>query len=465
MRADNPGSLSYGQNRTVAADHWPQWDKARFADNVSQFMLEYLNTAFTPEECAKCALGQPADLDAAQYTIDGRDSDSESDSDSEDSDSESASDSDSESDDSAASDDDRPRKKRKISSKGEESQRGESKVSLPRRRSLPAPARAPFGSHRRARAQLQPRLLAEIHPRRRSKFLPRPPRCHPRLVPLDLHQPSLCPPRCFPHLNSLLKRLLLPNLRLICPNGWFLPEKERLQNVARNKLMFQQLKENFAPTEEPLREELRGLMKKARGGGRGGRRAAQASAGPARRSSRHTQHAQPAGREVDSGGVDDSLERIGSNMDGSPHGGEERGEGGDGGDAAASLSSSRTEGNDGASAGGAPPLSQAAQAAIGPQERMPPTSQLPPSTTFLPCPPHAPKWFCDAFALMTAEELGCHYSALIAAWTRMEEASRFEQGPTRHSTNSAARGCPKKAIFDGGQNLGDHLFWSGKGSL
>ncbi|KAK7015930.1 hypothetical protein R3P38DRAFT_3203620 [Favolaschia claudopus] len=442
MRADNPGSLSYGQNRTVAADHWPQWDKARFADNVSQFMLEYLNTAFTPEECAKCALGQPADLDAAQYTIDGRDSDSESDSDSEDSDSESASDSDSESDDSAASDDDRPRKKRKISSKGEE-----------REVCPPPPAR-----RSEATAGLERNCSSAT-----GGDSPPP----TQQVPTSTSSlpPSSSAAGSSPAVTVPATRLLLPNLRLICPNGWFLPEKERLQNVARNKLMFQQLKENFAPTEEPLREELRGLMKKARGGGRGGRRAAQASAGPARRSSRHTQHAQPAGREVDSGGVDDSLERIGSNMDGSPHGGEERGEGGDGGDAAASLSSSRTEGNDGASAGGAPPLSQAAQAAIGPQERMPPTSQLPPSTTFLPCPPHAPKWFCDAFALMTAEELGCHYSALIAAWTRMEEASRFEQGPTRHSTNSAARGCPKKAIFDGGQNLGDHLFWSGKGSL
>ncbi|KAK7020342.1 hypothetical protein R3P38DRAFT_2535224 [Favolaschia claudopus] len=451
--------LSYGQNRTVAADHWPQWDKARFADNVSQFMLEYLNTAFTPEDCAKYALGQPADLDAAQYTIDGRDSDSESDSDSDDSDSES--------DASAASDDDRPRKKRKISSKGggkggktaggvEGVSASKQKSARPRPRAVPkptqgssAPAASATGGDPPPQTQQVPTSTSSLPPSSSAAgsspavtvpatVLP-PPQFASDGPAASQFASDMPPPPSAPPSPAASPRERSPASpkpsasggpaeMFSAGNGWFLPEKERLQNVARNKLMFQQLKENFAPTEGPLREELRGLMKEARGGGRGGRRAAPASTGPARRSSRHAQHAQPAGMEVDSGGVDDSVERIGSNTDGSPHGAEGRGEGGGGGDAAGG---SGTEGNDGASVGGAPPLSQAAQAAIGPQELMPPTSQLPPSTTFLPCPPLAPKWFCDAFALMTAEGLGCHYSALIAAWTRMEEASRFEQGPTR----------------------------------
>ncbi|KAK6971922.1 hypothetical protein R3P38DRAFT_2813181 [Favolaschia claudopus] len=38
--------LSHGQNRSAVADHWPQWDKPRFASNVIQFLVEYLGTAY-----------------------------------------------------------------------------------------------------------------------------------------------------------------------------------------------------------------------------------------------------------------------------------------------------------------------------------------------------------------------------------------------------------------------------------
>ncbi|KAJ7703324.1 hypothetical protein B0H17DRAFT_1194511 [Mycena rosella] len=36
----------FGQNKTAKADHWPQWDKPRFAANVQNFKGEYLKTAF-----------------------------------------------------------------------------------------------------------------------------------------------------------------------------------------------------------------------------------------------------------------------------------------------------------------------------------------------------------------------------------------------------------------------------------
>ncbi|KAJ7886984.1 hypothetical protein B0H13DRAFT_1627685 [Mycena leptocephala] len=51
-------------------------------------------------------------------------------------------------------------------------------------------------------------------------------------------------------------------------------------------------------------------------------------------------------------------------------------------------------------------------------------------STLPPCPPNAPDWFANAHTKMTHIDLGCHYHALVAAWTRVEHASRFEHGPT-----------------------------------
>jgi hypothetical protein len=41
---------------------------------------------------------------------------------------------------------------------------------------------------------------------------------------------------------------------------------------------------------------------------------------------------------------------------------------------------------------------------------------------------------------MTGVALGCHFNALLAVWTRIEDASRFEQGPT----NLSHKGRPKQ---------------------
>ncbi|KAJ7820348.1 hypothetical protein B0H14DRAFT_2345062 [Mycena olivaceomarginata] len=41
---------------------------------------------------------------------------------------------------------------------------------------------------------------------------------------------------------------------------------------------------------------------------------------------------------------------------------------------------------------------------------------------------------------MSQTALGCHFDALLAAWTRIEDASRFEQGPT----NLPHKGRPKQ---------------------
>ncbi|KAJ7105443.1 hypothetical protein C8R43DRAFT_906590 [Mycena crocata] len=54
----------------------------------------------------------------------------------------------------------------------------------------------------------------------------------------------------------------------------------------------------------------------------------------------------------------------------------------------------------------------------------------PPASTVPPCPPKAAAWFSDAHTQMTAVDLGYHFNALVAAWTRVEAASKFKAGPT-----------------------------------
>ncbi|KAJ7165387.1 hypothetical protein C8R46DRAFT_1035961 [Mycena filopes] len=42
------------------------------------------------------------------------------------------------------------------------------------------------------------------------------------------------------------------------------------------------------------------------------------------------------------------------------------------------------------------------------------------------CPPRAPEWFVHAYQQMTQHNLGVHFNAVLAAWIRIEDASRFE---------------------------------------
>ncbi|KAJ7774520.1 hypothetical protein DFH07DRAFT_732692 [Mycena maculata] len=46
------------------------------------------------------------------------------------------------------------------------------------------------------------------------------------------------------------------------------------------------------------------------------------------------------------------------------------------------------------------------------------------------CLPKALAWFVEAHAQITREDLGPHYNAVVAAWIRVDAASRYEQGPT-----------------------------------
>ncbi|KAJ7126221.1 hypothetical protein C8R44DRAFT_618328 [Mycena epipterygia] len=42
------------------------------------------------------------------------------------------------------------------------------------------------------------------------------------------------------------------------------------------------------------------------------------------------------------------------------------------------------------------------------------------------CPARAAPWFVEARAQLTKSDLGCHFNALLAAWTRLEDVSRYE---------------------------------------
>ncbi|KAF7294628.1 hypothetical protein MIND_00999400 [Mycena indigotica] len=47
--------FSFGRNLTAAGPHWAQWDPARFK-KILEFFVEYLQTAYTAEQCASSAL-------------------------------------------------------------------------------------------------------------------------------------------------------------------------------------------------------------------------------------------------------------------------------------------------------------------------------------------------------------------------------------------------------------------------
>ncbi|KAJ7907524.1 hypothetical protein B0H13DRAFT_1618324 [Mycena leptocephala] len=70
----------------------------------------------------------------------------------------------------------------------------------------------------------------------------------------------------------------------------------------------------------------------------------------------------------------------------------------------------------------------------------PHTTHTSTTSTLVPCPTDAPPWFAHAYEQMTQTDLGCHYHALVAAWIRIEHASRFENGPT----NLSPKGRPQQ---------------------
>ncbi|KAJ7717078.1 hypothetical protein DFH07DRAFT_715076, partial [Mycena maculata] len=57
-----------------------------------------------------------------------------------------------------------------------------------------------------------------------------------------------------------------------------------------------------------------------------------------------------------------------------------------------------------------------------------------------PCPPKAEEWFTHALTEMTQRNLGGHFNAALAAWTRLESACKFASP----SHKLSATGRPKQ---------------------
>ncbi|KAJ6465535.1 hypothetical protein C8R47DRAFT_991445 [Mycena vitilis] len=102
--------------------------------------------------------------------------------------------------------------------------------------------------------------------------------------------------------------------------------------------------------------------------------------------------------------------------------------------------------NSGTESSAVPPLSRVAETHVAIALPAPDTTTPPaPDTTtppalLVPCPEDAAPWFVKARKEMVSSDLGCHFHALIAAWTRIEYASCFQNGPT----NLSYKGRPKQ---------------------
>ncbi|KAK6975114.1 hypothetical protein R3P38DRAFT_3238013 [Favolaschia claudopus] len=388
--------VSYGRNLTVLGPHWPQWDKTRFAE-VTKCMTDYLHTAYTPQDCAKSALNGGADLSNANYTIpgdpddeSGSDSTSDSSSDSDDSDS------DTDTDDEEAA---RPPKKRKLSSTTKKN--GSAHLgATPSQTS----DHAAGGAHDNAANDNRP----------------------------------------------------LPYL------GYHISEEERQENIQRNKGLLQQLKSDVMGELAGLAAELGGKKRGSKshktknqsrtraassGGTRKSSRLADTSVAPAALSSSPAPSLPLAAAPSTSSTASSSstpsaaLQPTSSPSFSAPS-------------VPATESSSVPQpspSNEPTSDDSTPPTAPpTSDSSSTPPVSLAPLSQaahtaiasviVPPSTKYSPCPAGAPPWFSSAHAAMTKDDLGCHYHALVAAWTRMEVASRFEFSPT----NLSAKLRPKE---------------------
>ncbi|KAK7013742.1 hypothetical protein R3P38DRAFT_3277582 [Favolaschia claudopus] len=407
--------VSYGRNRTVLGPHWPQWDKARFSE-VTKFMTDYLRTAYTPQECAQSALNATPDFSGATYTMhnapdDESDSSSSSDSDSSDSDSDEELDEDEDLEEETQR---RPRKKRKVSAKTKAVTMSGS-AAIPEGDAVPTADDDITGT--------APAPDADLGGRTERFF----------------DGPYL---------------------------GYHISEEERQGNIKRNKALLAQLMNDVTPDLDALKDGM-----KTSGPSSQGKHAnkSKSTTTPRRRaapvprqrkSSRlantNTTVVGAASPPPPSASPPASASSLPASVSPPPASASPP----------ASTSPPRTvppadspavPTTDSAVAEptslpgdtikpvtdstapasiALPPLSQAAHAAV---------SNVPPpratrSTVVQPAyPPNAPPWFTDNYAAMTKIDLGCHFQALVAVWTRIEAASRFEHS----SANLSAKSRPK----------------------
>ncbi|KAK6992781.1 hypothetical protein R3P38DRAFT_3429464 [Favolaschia claudopus] len=411
--------LSYGRNLTPLAQHWPQWDKARFSEHVIKFLIEYLGTAYTPQDCAKSALH---DLSGAKYTIEPN-ANAENDSDSDSSSDSSSDESDEESDDDE--EDDRPLKKRKISGGGTKSAgKSEYLAFYPPFDSF-TPKSGFTGANR-------DNLPSSAGPSTVSGT---------------------------PSTSNTDNSENTPPSRSGYP---FITEAERQQNIRRNQALLAALKADVSQDLNSLMGELRGTTAPMTQPPKAPRKSRKPAA-PAQvrcKSQRLTNDA--TAPTVDSSvpppivtnpppspgppapppsapppvppapnNSPDDDQTSGPDVNSSQSGPSQSGPSQSG----AVASSPSVPAPDTL----IPPLSNAARVLTQNSTAAPPTP-VPSSTDYVACPPKAPDWFADARTVLTKQDLGVHYQAVIAAWTRMEEASRFEHSPT----NLPAKFRPKQ---------------------
>ncbi|KAK7019608.1 hypothetical protein R3P38DRAFT_3199258 [Favolaschia claudopus] len=429
-------------NSHIAGPHWPQWDKARFA-GVTQFMTEYLHTAYTPQECAQSALSRPSDLSAANYTIPPEDSDSDSGSDSD-------SDDDSDDSDSDGSDDEdrRPAKKRKVATgkkagKAKESNspsvatetpyhisEAERQLNITRNKSLIArlnsgdfdaldPQFADIHQEveelmaelrkyvkkpeQSSHAASQPLPLVPPPPSSQSAFVPPAPPSQP-LAPPPSSQPPFVPPT--PPSQPLAPPPSSQPLFVPPP-----PSSPPLEPPRSSQSPLVPPPSSSPPplSQPPFVPPPPSSQPPASSAGR-------------RKSTRTTRASASQSKATDTPlpATENVLESPSRLLSVPP----------------ATHAASSDGANPVAAQGVSfPPVSHAAQAGVA---TVPPPPR--PSDLSASCPANAKPWFVDAHQAMTQVDLGCHYFALVAAWIRLEAASRFEHSPT----NLPAKFRPKQ---------------------
>ncbi|KAJ7123802.1 hypothetical protein C8R43DRAFT_958954 [Mycena crocata] len=372
-------TVSVGRNLTQGAQVFAQWDKKRFNENVSKFMIEYLHTAFTAEECAASALsGTTADLSTAKFTIANDHNNSDSGCDSDDSDSDS--DSDSNSDSSDEEENKRLRKKRKVDGK--------------KRQEAPAAGSPPpddtnsagpliyldgltYDEYRERNIRTAKAKLAELDKEHRFAEI---------LAPIQNTRAKQPRPRARTTKDSA-------------------PTRKSMRNRPADGMDVDDV-DSVAPTtsapEEPAITS------------------PDTTITPSASATQSSPTSQNVPSPATSLAVGEELPPLPVNVAPPP----------------INPSMLQTTSSPTPSASSLPRPSSPRQSTSPGLETLPAT----PANTTLPsaprtgtstvptCPAKAAPWFVAAHASMTAVDLGCHFNALLEAWTRVEDASRFEQG-------------------------------------
>ncbi|KAK7008539.1 hypothetical protein R3P38DRAFT_2791506 [Favolaschia claudopus] len=390
--------VSYGRNRTVQAAHWPQWDKARFA-TVTQSMIDYLHTAYNSS-----------------------DSDEDSDEDSDDED--------------ASDDEHPPTKKRKVRNTRDIPTTTKRRTKAP---TVPAEvattSQNSYEAERQDNIRRNQELLAQIKsgvydnldteigkevadlmaqlrqyvkptPTAEQSSAPPPPASSASQPPAS--SASQPPPSSASHPPPSSASQLPPSSA---------PQPPAAQPPPSSA---SQPPPSSAP-QPPLAPPSSSVPK------------------PRRKSKRiaQTSHAEPMDVDTAIPPAQSAATESGPPLDLAHNDRLQLGDGGDSSARGAANDSSGTESATHQPPSTLPPMSQAAQAAIASAPTLQNSSGSPILT---PCPSNAAKWFTDAHAAMTRVNLGCHFSALVAAWTRVEVASRFQHSPS----NLSAKLRPKQ---------------------